>query len=91
VRKKREEVGRDDGAGGSHRGLTKFYGKHLALDKLNLEVHKGEVFGFLGPKGAGKNASVTPAGQASPSMSIPGGQAEPIDPRTREEARWQAR
>jgi hypothetical protein len=71
--------------------LTKFYGNHLALDKLNLEVRKGQVFGFLGPKRAGKNTSVTPTGQASPSMSIPGGQAELIDPRAREEAPWPAR
>src|SRR5260370_9626926 len=35
-------------------GLTKRYGKSItAVDALDLEVHRGEVFGFLGPTGAG--------------------------------------
>ena len=32
--------------------------KVLALDSLNLEVKKGEVFGFLGPNGSGKTTTV---------------------------------
>jgi len=28
-----------------------------AVDKLNLEVHRGEIFGLLGPNGAGKTTT----------------------------------
>ena len=31
------------------RDLTKWYGKTLGIDGLNMEVGRGEVFGFLGP------------------------------------------
>jgi len=46
------------------RGLTKeyrdFWGKRkvLALDHLDLDVERGEVFGFLGPNGSGKTTTV---------------------------------
>ncbi|GBD24371.1 putative ABC transporter ATP-binding protein YbhF [bacterium HR29] len=39
-------------------GLTKRYGRVLALDGLALEVERGEVFGFLGPNGAGKTTTI---------------------------------
>ncbi|MFQ6397248.1 ABC transporter ATP-binding protein [Nocardia sp. KC 131] len=39
-------------------GLSKHYGKHVALTDLNLEVGQGEVFGFLGPNGAGKSTTI---------------------------------
>ncbi|MBF6412782.1 ABC transporter ATP-binding protein [Nocardia cyriacigeorgica] len=39
-------------------GLTKHYGKHVALTDLDLEVREGEVFGFLGPNGAGKSTTI---------------------------------
>lgn len=39
-------------------GLTKRYGKFSALDKLNLEVKKGEVLGYLGPNGSGKTTTI---------------------------------
>lgn len=35
-------------------GLTKRYGKTLALDKLNLKVRNGEILVLLGPNGSGK-------------------------------------
>jgi drug efflux transport system ATP-binding protein len=35
-------------------GLTKRFGKVPAIDKLDLEVHQGEIFGLVGPDGAGK-------------------------------------
>lgn len=38
--------------------LTKRYGKHQALDGLDLVVRRGEVFGFLGPNGAGKTTTI---------------------------------
>lgn len=34
--------------------LSKSYGKLVALDKVSLTVNKGELFGLLGPDGAGK-------------------------------------
>ena len=39
-------------------GLTKTYGKLVALDQLNLEVQGGRVYGFLGPNGAGKTTTI---------------------------------
>tara|TARA_B100000579_G_scaffold222613_1_gene182079 strand:- start:321 stop:473 length:153 start_codon:yes stop_codon:yes gene_type:complete len=30
------------------KNLNKYYGSHMALENLNLEVNKGEIFGFLG-------------------------------------------
>ncbi|MEM7342231.1 MAG: ABC transporter ATP-binding protein [Actinomycetota bacterium] len=39
-------------------GLTKTYGDHVAVDGLDLEVHRGEIFGILGANGAGKTTSV---------------------------------
>jgi ABC-2 type transport system ATP-binding protein len=42
----------------SCRGLTKRYGDVVALDRLDLEVPAGSVFGFLGPNGAGKTTTL---------------------------------
>ncbi|HEV1285460.1 MAG TPA: ATP-binding cassette domain-containing protein, partial [Bryobacteraceae bacterium] len=42
----------------SIRGLTKRYGKLIAVDRLDLEVRRGEVFGFLGLNGAGKTTTI---------------------------------
>ncbi|MFC9433279.1 ABC transporter ATP-binding protein [Nocardia sp. NPDC057030] len=39
-------------------GLTKRYGRHIAIADLDLEVQPGEVFGFLGPNGAGKSTTI---------------------------------
>jgi ABC-2 type transport system ATP-binding protein len=39
-------------------GLSKRYGRLLALDGLDLEVPPSEVFGFLGPNGAGKSTTI---------------------------------
>ena len=38
--------------------LTKIYKGLHAVDKINLEVKKGTIFGFLGPNGAGKTTTV---------------------------------
>jgi ABC-2 type transport system ATP-binding protein len=41
------------------RELTKVYpGDILAVDKLNLDIQKGEFFGLLGPNGAGKTTTI---------------------------------
>jgi len=39
-------------------GLTKHYGKLVAVDHLDLHVKPGEIFGFLGPNGAGKTTTI---------------------------------
>ncbi|HVL84799.1 MAG TPA: ABC transporter ATP-binding protein [Pseudonocardia sp.] len=39
-------------------GLTKRFGRILAVDALDLTVEPGEVFGFLGPNGAGKSTTI---------------------------------
>lgn len=38
----------------SVRELSHHYGSRQAIDKLNLEVARGEIFGLLGPNGSGK-------------------------------------
>jgi len=38
--------------------LTKSFGDFTAVDKLNFEVEKGEIFGFLGANGAGKTTAM---------------------------------
>ena len=39
-------------------GLTKRYGKRLAVDQLSFSVKPGQVTGFLGPNGAGKSTTM---------------------------------
>ena len=38
--------------------LTKQFEKITAVDDVSLDVHRGEVFGFLGPNAAGKSTTV---------------------------------
>ena len=38
--------------------LTKRYGKVLAVDRVDLDVHEGDRYGFLGPNGSGKTTVV---------------------------------
>ena len=40
------------------RGLTKAYGKRVALSDLDLDVPRGIVFGYLGPNGAGTSTTI---------------------------------
>ena len=39
-------------------GLVKRYGKHTALDGVDLRARPGTVLGVLGPNGAGKTTSI---------------------------------
>ncbi|MFA5537331.1 MAG: ABC transporter ATP-binding protein [Bacillota bacterium] len=38
--------------------LTKIYGETYAVNKLNLSVKQGEIFGFIGLNGAGKTTTI---------------------------------
>jgi lipooligosaccharide transport system ATP-binding protein len=48
------------------RGLTKRFGKFVAVDGIDFELRQGEVFGFLGPNGAGKSSTMRMIGCVSP-------------------------
>ncbi|MEU2300992.1 ABC transporter ATP-binding protein [Streptomyces antibioticus] len=54
-----EGEGHDGGDVIRTRGLTKRYrGGQLAVDRLDLAVPAGSVFGFLGPNGSGKTTTI---------------------------------
>ena len=38
--------------------LCKSFGKRKILDKVSLEVNKGDILGFIGPNGAGKTTTI---------------------------------
>ena len=40
------------------RGLTKRFGRQAAVDRIDLAVPRGAVFGFLGPNGSGKTTTI---------------------------------
>jgi len=48
----------DDASAIAASGLTKRYGRTVAIDGLNLDVPDGIVYGFLGPNGAGKTTTM---------------------------------
>jgi phospholipid/cholesterol/gamma-HCH transport system ATP-binding protein len=39
----------------SARGVTVAFGDNVVLDKLDLDIYRGEILGFVGPSGAGKS------------------------------------
>lgn len=54
-----EDTARDDEAPPVRaRGLVKRYKEVLAVDRIDLNVHTGDVYGFLGPNGAGKTTTL---------------------------------
>jgi lipooligosaccharide transport system ATP-binding protein len=48
------------------RGLLKRFGELVAVDGIDLDVRRGEAFGFLGPNGAGKSSTMRMIGCVSP-------------------------
>jgi len=48
------------------RGLVKRFGELVAVDGIDLDVRRGEAFGFLGPNGAGKSSTMRMIGCVSP-------------------------
>jgi lipooligosaccharide transport system ATP-binding protein len=48
------------------RGLTKRFNGRTAVDGIDVDVARGEAFGFLGPNGAGKTSTMRMIGCVSP-------------------------
>ncbi len=48
------------------RGLVKRFGGFTAVDGIDVDVQRGEAFGFLGPNGAGKSSTMRMVGCVSP-------------------------
>jgi len=40
------------------RGLTRRFGRFLAVDHIDLSIARGEIFGFVGPNGSGKTTTM---------------------------------
>lgn len=40
------------------RQLSRLFGKLRAVDKVDLQVRRGEIYGFLGPNGCGKSTTI---------------------------------
>ncbi|MEP6630007.1 MAG: ABC transporter ATP-binding protein [Lapillicoccus sp.] len=51
------------------RGLTKAFGAFTAVAGIDVDVRRGEAFGFLGPNGAGKSSTMKMIGCVSPVTS----------------------
>ncbi len=62
----RDRTDRDDGVLLRARGLTKTFGTFTAVAGIDVDVHRGEAFGFLGPNGAGKSSTMKMIGCVSP-------------------------
>ena len=37
------------------RNLEKYYGQNKVLDKVNLSIKKGQIYGLIGANGSGKS------------------------------------
>jgi ABC-type lipopolysaccharide export system ATPase subunit len=42
----------------SSRGLTKAFGKKVAVDQVDLDIPRANIYGFLGPNGSGKSTTI---------------------------------
>lgn len=40
------------------RGLTKKFGARIVVDRVDMQVARGEIYGFLGPNGSGKTTTI---------------------------------
>jgi ABC-2 type transport system ATP-binding protein len=38
--------------------LTRNFGSFTAVNKLNIRIKRGEIYGFLGPNGSGKTTTI---------------------------------
>ncbi len=62
-------------------GLTKTYGTVCAVDRVDLRVRQGEIYGFLGLNGAGKTTTIrTLLGMIRPSSGSVHVLGEPVGP-----------
>ncbi|HEU4910691.1 MAG TPA: ATP-binding cassette domain-containing protein, partial [Actinomycetes bacterium] len=66
----------DDSALITARGLVKRFGSFTAVDGIDVDVARGEAFGFLGPNGAGKSSTMRMIGCVSP---LSGGELRVLD------------
>lgn len=39
-------------------GLTKYFGEHLGIDGVDIQVAQGDFYGFIGPNGSGKSTTI---------------------------------
>jgi ABC-2 type transport system ATP-binding protein len=53
------EPEKDDNTAIETSNLTRVFGSLIAVDGINLEIKKGELFAFLGPNGAGKTTTIS--------------------------------
>ncbi len=51
------------------RGLTKRFGSFTAVDAIDVDVARGEAFGFHGPNGAGKTSTMRMIAAVSPATA----------------------
>jgi ABC-2 type transport system ATP-binding protein len=40
------------------RGMTKRFGTRTVVDRIGMQVRRGEIYGFLGPNGSGKTTFI---------------------------------
>jgi ribosome-dependent ATPase len=39
-------------------GLTRRFGEFIAVDRVNFQIRRGEIYGFIGPNGSGKTTTM---------------------------------
>ena len=68
----------------SARGLSKHYGKHVAVDNISFDIPAGKIVGLIGPNGSGKTTTLKAALGLVPfegELTVLG-----LDPRTERDA-----